>query len=287
MPERSDRLLNDYAQQLSASEAAALEQRLVAFNDSTSNQIVVITTPTLGGGDVLALAQQIGQQWGVGQKEYDNGVVVLIKSHSADEDWGDVAIATGYGIEGALPDVFCKRIIDEQMLSPLSEGDYYTAITRALDIIMPVMQGEYSLAQYSRDQDRQAMRAFAVFALAVCVMVALLLWHKKKPPDQWRGGGSGGGVLAVAARWAASAALAAEASVAAVPEVASEPQLSRCSLRSRSLTVFTGLKVSMGTSTNSVIQSAIAPFQSPGNSCDFRVCAPLLFLLIKPVVGST
>lgn len=198
MPERSDRLLNDYAQQLSASEAAALEQRLVAFNDSTSNQIVVITTPTLGGGDVLALSQQIGQQWGVGQKEYDNGVVILIKSHSADEDWGDVAIATGYGIEGALPDVFCKRIIDEQMLSPLSEGDYYTAITRALDIIMPVMQGEYSLAQYSRDQDRQAMRAFAVFALAVCVMVALLLWHKKKHPDQWRGGGGffwGGGGL--------------------------------------------------------------------------------------------
>ena len=106
LPEKTNRLVNDYSGMLTPSQQSELEQRLVAFNDSTSNQILVIITPTIGGDDENAAAQRIGQAWGVGQQEFNNGVVILIKSKTEEENWGAVAISTGYGAEGALPDLF-------------------------------------------------------------------------------------------------------------------------------------------------------------------------------------
>jgi len=192
-PERTNRLVNDYSQILSQEQVAALEQRLVAFNDSTSNQILVVITPTLEGDDENAVAQRIGQTWGVGQKEFDNGVVILIKSKTEEEDWGAVAISTGYGVEGVLPDLFCQRIIDDQMLSPLGNSDYYNALTAALDIIEPVLAGEYSYDQYRQDEQREGMIALGIFVLFLAVILVLVIVHAKNHPDQWKGGGSGTG----------------------------------------------------------------------------------------------
>lgn len=200
LPEKTHRLVNDYSGILTESQCNTLEQRLVAFNDSTSNQILVVITPTLGGDDENAVAQRIGQTWGVGQQEFDNGVVILIKSKTPDEDWGAVAISTGYGVEGALPDLFCKRIIDDHMLSPLGDGDYYRALTAALDIIEPVLAGEYSYAQYRKDERRKGLIALSVFVLFIVVVIVVLGIYVKKHPDSWNHtggnlGGSGGAFI--------------------------------------------------------------------------------------------
>ena len=194
-PERTNRLVNDYSGVLSAEQANTLEHRLVAFNDSTSNQILLVITPTLDGDDENAVAQRIGQQWGVGQQEFNNGVVILIKSKTPDENWGAVAISTGYGVEGALPDIFCKHIIDERMLSPLGDGEYYRAIKAALDIIEPVLAGEYSYEQYRKDERREGMIALGVLVFFIAIAFIIVLIHAKKHPDMWKGGsaGSGGG----------------------------------------------------------------------------------------------
>ena len=195
LPEKSNRLVNDYSGILSTEQVATLEQRLVAFNDSTSNQILVVITPTLGGNDENAVAQRIGERWGVGQEDFSNGVVILIKSKSDDENWGAVAIATGYGAEGALPDVFCKRIIDDEMLSPLGDGNYYKALTSALDIIEPVLAGEYSYAQYRKDARREGFIALAIFLLFIALALTIVIIDAKKHPEHWKGGtgGMGGG----------------------------------------------------------------------------------------------
>ena len=192
LPTKSDRLVNDYSQMLDVQQREVLEQRLVAFADSTSNQIVVVITPTLEGDDENAVAQRIGQSWGVGQAEFDNGVVILIKSKTAEENWGAVAIATGYGVEGVLPDVFCKRIIDDRMLQPLGNGDYYDAIAAALDVIEPVMAGEHNYAQYREDERREGLTALGVFVLLMAIVIVLVIVWAKKHPDQWHGGGTGG-----------------------------------------------------------------------------------------------
>ena len=200
LPEKTNRLVNDYSGILSETQRSTLEQRLVAFNDSTSNQILVILTPTLGGDDENHVAQQIGQTWGVGQQEFSNGVVILIKSKTEEENWGAVAIATGYGLEGALPDVFCKHIIDDEMIGPLGDGDYYEAIVAALEIIEPTARGEYSYAQYRKDERRSALIGLGVFVGLIAIVSGVLFYYAKKHPDQWKGGnnsgsGTGGGVF--------------------------------------------------------------------------------------------
>ena len=165
----------------------------MAFNDSTSNQVVIIITPTIEGDDEDAAAQRVGQRWGVGQEKFDNGVVILIKSKTHEENWGAVAIATGYGVEGALPDVFCKRIIDDHMIGPLGDGDYYRALTQALDVMLPVLAGEYSYAQYRADERREGLIALAVLLGFMTLVVVVLVIVAKKHPNQWRNNGSGGG----------------------------------------------------------------------------------------------
>ena len=195
LPERTNRLVNDYSQMLTESQRNTLEKRLVAFNDSTSNQILVVITPTLEGDDENAAAQRIGQAWGVGQQEFNNGVVVLIKSKTEEEDWGAVAISTGYGVEGALPDVFCKRIIDDHMLDALGNGDYYRALTNALDIIEPVLAGEYSYEKYRQNERREGFIALGVFLLFIVLAVVLVGIYVKKHPESWHdNGGKGGGI---------------------------------------------------------------------------------------------
>lgn len=191
-PEPTNRLVNDYSGKLTADEAQRLEARLVAFDDSTSNQILVVILPELHDCEIMDLGTRIGTTWGVGQKEWKNGLVILIKSRdmSDEDDYGDVAIVTGYGLEGALPDLFCKRIIDDKMLEPLGEGDYYEAISAALDIIEPVCRGEYCYDRYQQDNLREALLGFGAIILLIVIAVLIVNRYNKKHPGG--GGGSGG-----------------------------------------------------------------------------------------------
>ena len=123
------RLLNDLAGIFSPAQARDLEYRLVAFADSTSNQIAVVTVPELYGMDKAELAFRIGEEWGVGKKEFDNGVVLLVKPKSPGSR-GEVFIATGYGLEGAIPDATAGEIINRYMI-PFLPGmipDRFSAI---------------------------------------------------------------------------------------------------------------------------------------------------------------
>ena len=195
LPERTNQLVNDYSQMLTFDQRNTLEKRLVAFNDSTSNQILIVITPTIEGDDENSAAQRIGQAWGVGQQEFNNGVVILIKSKTEEENWGAVAIATGYGAEGPLPDVFCKRIIDDHMLDALGNGNYYRALTKALDIIEPVLSGEYSYAQYRKDERREGFIALGVFLLFIGIVIVVIGIYVKKHPESWHdNSGKGGGI---------------------------------------------------------------------------------------------
>src|SRR4051812_8152448 len=94
------RLVNDFANVLSADEEARLERKLVAYDDSTSNQIVVITIRTMNGYPIEEYALRIIRDWGVGNAKTNNGVVIV-----AAIDDRQIRIETGYGLEGAIPDV--------------------------------------------------------------------------------------------------------------------------------------------------------------------------------------
>ncbi|MBQ0016196.1 MAG: TPM domain-containing protein [Bacteroidales bacterium] len=180
----------DLSHQLSKHEAAAIEHRLSAFADTTSNQIAVLITPTLNGEDIMSYGQRVAESWGIGQKQHNNGMLIVIKSKTKEEPNGEVAILTGYGLEGAFPDLFCQTIIDDKMIDELANNDYGDAINRALDVIFPVAAGEYSYAQYKKDGLREGLMAAGISLLVLVLLIALLSRYSKKHPGAVSGKGS-------------------------------------------------------------------------------------------------
>ena len=181
------RLVNDFASIISASDAQRLEEALVAFSDSTSNQIVIVTVNSLEGMDKAQFAYKIGADWKVGQNEFNNGVVILIKPRTGNER-GEAFIATGYGLEGALPDAICKRILEQEMLPRFREEDYTGGIIAALNVIMPIAAGEISSDQYASSGGEEGGIAVAILVIIFVIMVAVISAASKRG-----GGGNYGG----------------------------------------------------------------------------------------------
>ena len=138
-----EELVQDYANVLSTTEVETLTEKLNEFNRTTSNQILVVVVTNLCGYDKAEFTYSLGQKWGVGQDNKDNGVVIMVKPKT-DTEKGAVFIAPGYGLEGALPDAIVKRIIENQVIPLLKDGDYYLGISNAIDKVMEASLGEYS-----------------------------------------------------------------------------------------------------------------------------------------------
>jgi uncharacterized protein len=145
LPAKPDppRLVNDFARMLNSDQINALEEKLVAFSDSTSTQISIVTVPTLNGYDIADYAQRLGDKWGIGKKQRNNGVLILVKPQQPGSD-GQVFIAQGYGLEGVLPDLTCSQIVDNNILPAFRAGDYYGGLDKAVNSIMATTHGEFS-----------------------------------------------------------------------------------------------------------------------------------------------
>ena len=141
IPERPSpqRLVNDLANILKPQERAALEQKLVAYNDSTSTQIAILTMPNLSGYDAASFSFETAEKWGIGRKSKNNGILILM---SVEER--DVYIATGYGMEGAVPDALAKRIVSNQLIPNFKQGKFYEGFDEATSTIIKLAEGEFS-----------------------------------------------------------------------------------------------------------------------------------------------
>ena len=132
------RLVNDYAGVLNDVDENLLEQKLVQFNDSTSTQIAIVLIRSTGEYPVDDYAITLFRDWGIGQKNKDNGVLIL----AAMED-RRMTIITGYGVEGALPDAICKRIIELKLKPAFKSQQYYQGLDAAVTEIMQRTKGEF------------------------------------------------------------------------------------------------------------------------------------------------
>jgi uncharacterized protein len=166
------RLVNDFAGILSSSEAAMLESRLVAFNDSTSTQIAIVTVKSLNGYDKNDFAQRLGQKWGIGQKGRNNGCVILVKPKYGMEK-GEASIQSGYGLEGVLPDAVCKRIVDNEMIPSFRDGNYYQGLLNAVTTIQSLTKGEYTADQYLKRTGQKAPYGFLV---PILIIIFMIIW---------------------------------------------------------------------------------------------------------------
>ena len=183
-PPTPPRLVNDLARVMQPQEVSALEQKLVAYNDSTTSQIAVVTVPTLDGNDIADYAQKLYQSWGIGSKNNNNGILVLvaIKERQA-------RIQTGYGLEGAVPDALAKRIISNTLVPAFRQNQYYAGLDRATDQLIALAKGEYKAdpAQTQRSRGRRDRTGSgAGFWIIIGILVIVFLLRS-------RGGGGGRG----------------------------------------------------------------------------------------------
>jgi uncharacterized protein len=172
IPEKpaTPRLVNDFANILNPSELQMLESKLVAFNDSTTVQIAVVIVSSLDGYDKADYAQQLGQKWGVGGGQFNNGFVVLIKPKSVSEN-GEAFIATGYGVEQFVPDATTYEIVNNEMIPYFKRNDYYGGINAATDVIMSLVKGEFKAENYGKSKKKGSS---AIFVLIVIIVIVLL-----------------------------------------------------------------------------------------------------------------
>ena len=132
------RLVNDFAGALNGTEINALEQKLKTYNDTTSSQITIVIVKTTQPRPASDYAFELGRRWGVGQKDKDNGLVLLWAT-----DDRKLYIATGYGLEGAIPDAIAKRIISDVIIPEFKQKMYYRGLNRGIDMIIKYATGEY------------------------------------------------------------------------------------------------------------------------------------------------
>lgn len=184
------RLVNDLAGILNSQQVNELEQKLVTFADSTSNQIAVVIVPELYGYDKMQLANTIGEEWGVGQKELNNGIVMLIKPE-VDDSKGEVFISVGYGLEAVVTDALSKRVVEREMIPFFKEDDYYGGIDAALDVLMPIIKGEISTDEYANTDSEGGFLGVAVLFFIILIVVLALI--SKDNPRNIGGGNNRGG----------------------------------------------------------------------------------------------
>ncbi len=149
IPERPNppRLLNDYAGLLSTQQEQKIESHLVQFARETSTQIAILLVNDFGGTSREDFAFKVGEKWGIGQKGKNNGIVVVIKPRIGNSK-GQAFIATGYGLEGAVPDAVANRIIDHEMIPSFKQNDYYSGVVLATNRLMELTRGEYTADEY-------------------------------------------------------------------------------------------------------------------------------------------
>lgn len=127
----------DLTQTLTASEQAALEDKLKAFEATKGSQIAVLLVPTTQPEAIEQYAIRVVDEWKVGRKGIDDGLLILIAKNDR-----KMRIEVGYGLEGAIPDVYAKRIITETMTPYFKQGDFAGGIDAAVSQLIGLIEGE-------------------------------------------------------------------------------------------------------------------------------------------------
>ena len=128
--------VTDNAQILSENTIKSLSEILREHELKTSNQVVVLTIPSLEGESIEDFANKVFNEWKLGQKDKDNGILIVVVPAER-----RMRIEVGYGLEGTLPDVAAGRIIRNTMAPRFREEDYDGGITDGVNNVIGILEG--------------------------------------------------------------------------------------------------------------------------------------------------
>ena len=182
LPPKAATLVTDYTNTLTPQQSQLLENKLEAFNDSTTTQIAIVIIKSVGEYDINDYAQKLGRAWGIGQKGKNNGLLILVALNDH-----KVSIQTGYGSEGAVPDVITNEIIHNDIIPRFKQNDYYSGLNAAADDIMKYMKGEYKATnrpQHIKQEDNNGGGYGIIIFIVIIVLIII-----------FRGRGGGGQII--------------------------------------------------------------------------------------------
>lgn len=175
-PAKPNSLVVDAADILTDKEEGLLEAKLNKLNVETSNQVVIVTLKELCAGDAAMTAYEIGEKWSVGQKGFDNGVVILVKPTGGPGE-RHTFIATGYGLEGAIPDATAKLIVDREMIPNFKGQNYYAGLDKAVTVVSELATGEYNYQSYQKKGKKGGL--LSLLPILFFVGIWFLLTYKR------------------------------------------------------------------------------------------------------------
>ncbi|GGD01649.1 TPM domain-containing protein [Aureimonas glaciei] len=157
----------DAAGLLDPATETALDQKLAAFERTSSDQVVVATVPDLQGQAIEEFGVALGRAWKIGRAGENNGVILLVS-----RDDRKVRIEVGYGLEGTLTDALSSLIIQNDILPAFRSGDYPGGIAKGVDGILKVLSGDAAELQARAErnegwqsEDVEGAVFFVLFAL--------------------------------------------------------------------------------------------------------------------------
>ena len=188
IPEQGGKWVHDEANILSESTEATLEAMIRANRDSTSNQIGVLTIPSLQGESLEEYSLKVVEKWVPGQKEKDNGVLLLIVPEDR-----IIRIEVGYGLEGVLTDALSSQINRNEIAPYFRQGDYDTGVKEGVLAIIEATKGEYK--NDDPPQRRKSSRRSPLATLVILIIIFIIISR------MGRGGRGGGGYWSSGSGW--------------------------------------------------------------------------------------
>lgn len=160
----------DLGDALSPSEESKLQANLKAFKDSTSNVLVVVVPTTLCDYDKSTYTIELGDSWGVGRGDLDNGIVLMVLPKEISETGnGETFIAVGTGLQGAITDLATGRVVDHEMIPKFKQQNYSGGIIAATEVLMKLATGEITEEKYLAETKKQLSWVTVVVILAVFI----------------------------------------------------------------------------------------------------------------------
>jgi uncharacterized protein len=161
IPELSTRV-TDLTQTLSPDQQAQLEQKLAAFEAKKGSQIALLIVPSTQPEEIEQYAIRVVEKWKIGREKVDDGLLVLIA-----KDDRKMRIEVGYGLEGAVPDLYAKRIISEIIGPKFKQGDFYGGLDAGLNSLIGLVDGEPLPAPAQTSNNNLAEIGFGPFLFLV------------------------------------------------------------------------------------------------------------------------
>ena len=195
--------VNDYAGVMSQDQVQSLESQLAQFEQETGHQVAVLTIPTLDGEDIEGFSIRVAENWKIGKKGFDNGVILVVAVKDR-----RLRLEVGYGLEGVLPDAIAKQITSEFIVPRFRSQDYAGGIIAGIDAVLKVIKKEPlpESARKTGGKQGSELSSFAMLAITLGLfgLMAFATANRRRnqvwatrgrhyPPVIWGGGGHGGG----------------------------------------------------------------------------------------------